>query len=186
MRKMLLSALSILLTASTLMGNSVSYAYAQSPPKKVVTYQKKTQIYNPRIPMKKEYQEYLYKLCLQRGLDYKKTLALIKTESSFNPKAHGGNNYGYFQVNKINHASLSKKLRTPNKPYDPYVNINWGTYMLSDLYRYWKNKGIKGRQLDEYVWSSYNRGLNGFKKHGKAYSYINKMRKNIEYINRLF
>lgn len=142
--------------------------------------------YNPKIPMKKEHQLYLYKMTKERGLDYKKTLALIQTESTFKPNARGGNNYGLMQINKVNHASLTKKLKTANKPYDPYVNMNWGTYMLADLYKYWEGRGLTGAKLDQYVWSSYNRGLGGAKKYGLKTSYVNKMNSNIKYIKNLY
>jgi LysM repeat protein len=155
-------------------------------PKKAVAKPVSKSIYNPKVPLKKEQQEYLYKLTQERGLDYKKTLAVIKTESTFNPNAHGGNNYGLMQINKVNHASLAKKLKTANKPYDPYVNMNWGTSMLSDLYKYWKGRGLTGAKLDQYVWSSYNRGLGGAKKYGIKASYVNKMNSNVKYINNLF
>ncbi|WP_180953811.1 LysM peptidoglycan-binding domain-containing protein [Bacillus sp. M6-12] len=155
-------------------------------PKKVTSPSTSKSIYNPKVPMKKEQQEYLYKLTQQRGLDYKKTLALIKTESTFNPNALGGSNYGLMQINKVNHASLAKTLKTANKPYDPYINMNWGTYMLSDLYKYWKGRGLTGTKLDQYVWSSYNRGLGGAKKYGIKTSYVNKMNANVKYINNLF
>jgi LysM repeat protein len=158
----------------------------KSTPQKQVQNKVTTSIYNPKVPMKRECQEYLYKLTKQRGLDYKKTLALIKTESTFNPNARGGSNYGLMQINKVSHADLSRKLKTANKPYDPYVNMNWGTYMLADLYKYWKGRGLTGAKLDQYVWSSYNRGLGGAKKYGLKASYVNKMNSNVIYINKLF
>lgn len=153
---------------------------------KEVPKQTTNSIYNPKVPMEREQQEYLYKLTQQRGLDYRKTLALIKTESTFNPNARGGTNYGLMQINNVNHASLAKKLKTANKPYDPYINMNWGTYMLSDLYKYWKGRGLTGAKLDQYVWSSYNRGLNGAKKYGIKASYVDKMNASVKYINQLF
>lgn len=134
-------------------------------------------VYDSEIPMPEDHQKYLYNLCKERGLDYKKALAVIKHESVYDPsEVSETNDYGYFQVNVVNHKDLSKALNTPNKPLDPYVNINWGTYMLSDLYDYWKKKGVSGSDLDDYVWSSYNRGIGGFKEHGKATKYIAKVR----------
>lgn len=134
-------------------------------------------VYNSEIPMPEKHQKYLYDLTKKRGLDYEKALAVIQHESVYDPNVISeSDDYGYFQVNIVNHENLSNALNTPNKPLDPYVNLNWGTYMLSDLYDYWKEKGVSGSNLDEYVWSSYNKGLGGFKEHGKATNYIKKVR----------
>ncbi|MFS0782995.1 transglycosylase SLT domain-containing protein [Bacillus sp. 1P06AnD] len=135
------------------------------------------------IPMPADQQKYLYNLSKQRGLNYADMLAFIKHESSFNPKARGGSNYGYFQINKVNHAHLAKVLKTKNNPYDPYINMNWGTYMISDLYKKYQRKGLKGANLKNAVLSAYNRGEGGYAKYGKAVSYINKHNQCLAYIN---
>ena len=139
--------------------------------------------YNPNIPMPKEHQEYLYKLCKERGLDYLNTLAVLKHESQFNSKeVSKTGDYGYMQINKINHKELSKTLNTPNTPLDPYVNLNWGTYLLQKAYSYWTEAGKTGRELYECALSTYNKGLNGFKKYGKAVEYIKKVDNEIAYL----
>lgn len=144
-------------------------------------------IYNPNIPMPKEHQEYLYQLCEEKGLDYKKTLAVIQHESVFDPNATNvTNDFGYFQINQINHATLASKLQTVNDPFDPYVNMQWGTYMLADLYQYWSDKGYQGQGLSDAVWSSYNRGKTGFLRNGHAVEYVSKMKASVEQINNLF
>lgn len=157
--------------------------------KKVQTTQEsQTQkIYNHNIPMPKAHQEYLYQLCKERGLDYIKTLAIIKHESKFNPNIinQKTQDYGYFQINIMNHKDLSKKLHTEDNPLNPYVNINWGTHKLAELYQYWKSKGYKGDRLDEAVWSSYNKGIYGFQKHGHAVKYIQKIRESIKEIQEM-
>lgn len=124
----------------------------------------------------KAHQSYLLKRTQKLGIDYKKALAVMKTESGFNPNVISStNDYGYFQINKINHARMIQTLGSPNTPLDPYVNIDWGTFMLAELYEYWGDRGVTGTELDEYVWSSYNRGLGGFKKYGKVSQYIQKV-----------
>ena len=130
--------------------------------------------YSKKVPLPKAQQQYLYKLTKQRGLDYKETLAVMLHESNMKANAKGGTNYGYFQINKVNHKNLAKITKTKNKPYDPYVNMNWGTYMLSDLQKKYKKKGYKGVALKEATLSAYNKGEGGFKKYGKATAYIKK------------
>ncbi|MFF2531423.1 transglycosylase SLT domain-containing protein [Brevibacillus sp. NPDC058079] len=134
------------------------------------------------IPMPKREQEYLFKMVSERGLDYEETLATIFHESSFQSDAVEKGNYGYFQINKVNHASMAKTLKTENKPLDPYININWGTYMLSDLYQKYAKKGLKGRELKEAVLSAYNKGEGGYKETGKATKYILKHDQSLESI----
>ena len=122
--------------------------------------------YIKSIAMPYEHQKYLYEMTKKRGLDYLETLAFIGHESEFNPNAKGANNYGYFQISSVNHTHLSGKLGTKNAPFDPYVNINWGTYMISDLYKKYGNKDA--------VLSAYNKGEGGYAKTGKATAYIQK------------
>lgn len=129
-------------------------------------------VYNPKVPLPEKQQSYLYQLCQKRGLDYKETLAVIKQESNFRPYARNGGSYGLFQIHKVNHAYLSKKLKTQNKPLDPYVNMNWGTYMLSDLTKKFYKKGYRNEKLKEAVLSAYNKGEYGYQKTGKAVDYI--------------
>lgn len=145
-------------------------------------------IYIKDIKMPIEHQKYLFKMCKERNLDYLKTLALLKHESQLNPFEVYKESYGYMQIHKVNHNRLSKELKTENKALDPYININWGTFMLNELYSMWRNEGISDKAisgsnfttLDKYVFSSYNKGVAGFKKYGEATRYIGKV--NDEYM----
>lgn len=145
--------------------------------------------YSEKLPLPYEHQEYLYNLCLQYGLEYEKVLAVMEHESKFNPNAIGAtSDFGYFQINSINHQWLSEKLGTANAPLDPYVNMQWGTFFLDDLYDYWENQGLTGDALDEAVLSSYNKGKTGYRRTGKATNYIAKVKESYaliqnEYIN---
>lgn len=130
-------------------------------------------VYDADIPMPEDHQRYLFEKCEERGLDYQKALALIKHESNFNQNAVSDtNDYGYFQINEINRKDMARKLDTADSPLNPIINIEWGTYMLSDLYMYWEERGLSGQELDHHVWSSYNKGINGFAEHGFAVKYI--------------
>ncbi|HWL23599.1 MAG TPA: transglycosylase SLT domain-containing protein [Ureibacillus sp.] len=133
--------------------------------------------YSEKLPLPYEHQEYLYSLCMDYGLEYEKVLAVMEHESKFNPSAIGAtSDFGYFQINSINHEWLSQKLGTPNSPLDPYVNMQWGTFFLADLYDYWENQGLTGSALEEAVLSSYNKGKTGYRRTGKATNYIEKVR----------
>jgi Transglycosylase SLT domain. len=143
-------------------------------------------IYNSKIDMPKAHQEYLYKLCQERGLNYRKMLAIIKHESQFDVNCITDRDYGYFQVNKSNHAELAKTLKTSNTPLDPYVNLNWGTYMMSNIYKYWSKNGHEGRDLDQLAWSEYNEGHNGLQKWGLATKYIAKVDSEKSFVDGIF
>lgn len=137
-------------------------------------------VYNENIPMSKEHQAYLYEKVQERNLDYNKVLALIETESGFRSNVISDTkDFGYFQINRINHEYLAEQLNTRNSPLNPYVNINWGTYLLSELYEYWGERGVTGEELDYHVWSSYNKGITGFKKHGMAVQYVSRIQSNL-------
>ena len=139
--------------------------------------------YVKSIPMPYDQQKYLYNLSKQRGLDYKEMLAFIKHESEFRATVvGGGNSFGYFQVNKVNHSRLSQTLKTKNDPFDPYVNINWGTYLVSELYQKYRGQGLSGTALKEAVLSAYNKGEGGYAKTGKAVAYIQKHNQSLNYI----
>lgn len=127
------------------------------------------------VPLSEDIQVYLNQKVQARGLDLAEVLAVMKVESGFNPNANSGSNFGYFQINTVNHQTLSQKLGTANNPLDPYINIEWGTYMLSDLYKKYSQKGFVGQELREVVLSAYNKGEGGYQRTGKAYSYINKV-----------
>ncbi|MGM9923533.1 MAG: transglycosylase SLT domain-containing protein [Bacillus sp. (in: firmicutes)] len=149
---------------------------------KAAVQKKKGFPYSKSIPMSYNEQKYLYDLCVKRGLDYRHMLAMIKHESSFNKKAKGGNNYGYFQINKVNHATLAKKLKTKVAPYDPYININWGTYMFAELKNKYQKKGLKGKALYDAALSAYNKGEGGYARTGKAVTYLKKHYQCLSYI----
>lgn len=149
--------------------------------KKPITNKASEEYYNSNINMRKEHQKFLYKKCKEKNLDYKKVLALIETESGFDAKAVSStNDYGYFQINKSNFKSLSTITKTDIDPFNPYINIEWGTHMLSYLYQYWGDRGINAKDLDHYVWSSYNKGITGFRKYGASTKYIQIIEENLK------
>lgn len=111
---------------------------------------------------------------------------MIKTESDFNHSIIANKDYGYFQINLINHEDLAKKLNTVIEPLDPYVNINWGTYMLTEIRNRWeKTDGLSNSEIERCVLSEYNKGYTGFITHGEATEYISRVQKAKEFIRSL-
>ncbi|MDF2879559.1 MAG: transglycosylase protein [Clostridiaceae bacterium] len=138
------------------------------------------------VPLPIEQQDYLFKLCKERNVDYKTALAVMKIESRFDVNAYYKGNYGYFQINHVNHDSLTKLLETTSNPLEPYTNINWGTHMLSDLFKQYTDAGLTGETLINSVLSSYNKGIGGFNRTGYATKYIEKYNIALEEINGWF
>ncbi len=144
---------------------------------------KETPIYELDFGLDQNLQKMVYDKCSEFELDFIKTMGLIYCESKFQlDLISSTNDYGLFQINKVNHKRLSEILNTKNDPLNPKINIEWGTYFLHDLYSYWKKKGLTGNELDHHVWSTYNRGLGGFRKNGPAVKYIEKVNEGIEYL----
>jgi len=138
--------------------------------------------YNPNIPLSKDLQKFLYNKCEESGVDYKLALALMATESDYkNGYVSDSNDYGLFQINKINHKWLAEKVGTPNTPLDPYVNIQWGVSMLKDLTATYIDT-YSGDKLKEAVLSSYNKGIAGYKEYGPATRYIARFDKKTKWI----
>ena len=104
----------------------------------------------------------------------------MEHESKFDSNAVGATkDYGYFQINVINLKWMADMNDAAKHPLDRKTNILWGTYMLSDLYNYWEAKGKQGEALDEAVWSSYNKGTQGYKNTGVASEYVSKVKESL-------
>jgi soluble lytic murein transglycosylase-like protein len=115
------------------------------------------------IPLSFDLQIYIYKTCKQKGIPYEMTLAVIKTESDFNPKAknindNGSVDKGLMQINSI-HKKWCKELGITDL-LDPYQNIIIGTELLSNLYN--KYKDVHKTLI------AYNMGENGLKRNLKV------------------
>ena len=130
--------------------------------------------YISEIPMKKEHQKLLWDYCKTRELDYIDMLALIALESNFNEKCSSGRYKGYFQISSSHGTNLSKTLKTPNKPLDGAVNINWGTAMFSWILADKRVEGLEGKKLRDTALSIYQRGTGGYDRYGINSSYLKK------------
>lgn len=130
--------------------------------------------YIKEIPMKKEHQKLLWEYCRERKLDYIDMLALISLESNFNEKSSTKKYKGYFQISTAHGPNLSKTLKTPNKPLDGAININWGTAMFSWILADKRVKGLEGKKLRDAALSIYHRGTGGYDRYGLSKSYLEK------------
>lgn len=130
--------------------------------------------YRAQIPLKREYQKLLWDFCRERNLDYYDMLAVISLESNFDEDctSTNGRYRGFFQISKIHWTSLSEQLKTPNKPLDGAVNINWGTAMYSWILEDERVKELDGKAKRDAALSIYNRGSGGYDRKGLADTYL--------------
>lgn len=126
-----------------------------------VNEETKIPIYN--IPLDIKLQRYIYKLCKEKDIPYEITLAIIKTESDFNPNlihknSNGTVDKGLMQINSV-HLKWCKELGISDL-LDPYQNVDFGTTMLSNIYN--KHKSIHKTMM------VYNMGTAGAERNWKV------------------
>lgn len=103
--------------------------------------------------MPEEQQEFTYYLCTGYNIDFTLVMALIQNESCFDPAAISTtNDYGYMQINKMNHQWLTNTLGVTNFT-DPYQNIRAGVFVLRKLFERYQNANM--------VLMAYNMGEDG-------------------------
>lgn len=84
--------------------------------------------------MPEEQQEFVFYLCSGYNLDFTLVMALIQHESSFDPNVISStNDYGYMQINLVNHQWLTETLGVTDY-LDPYQNIRAGVFTLRKLF----------------------------------------------------
>lgn len=85
------------------------------------------------IPLEAEIQEFTYRRCEEKGLDYEMVLAIMERESRFDPTAISATeDYGIMQINQCNHDWLKEELGITDF-MDAKQNITAGTEILGRL-----------------------------------------------------
>lgn len=103
--------------------------------------------------MPEEQQEFTYYLCTGYNIDFTLVMALIQNESSFDPAVVSEtNDYGYMQINQINHQWLTDTLGVTDFT-DPYQNIRAGVFVLRKLFERYQDTNM--------VLMAYNMGEDG-------------------------
>ena len=108
------------------------------------------------VPLDDSFQEYIQDVCERYGFDrYDVVIALIERESSFRENVISPtDDYGYMQINEINHEWLGEELGITDF-LDGEQNVLAGVYILSDLYDRYDDIGL--------ALMCYNCGENGAK-----------------------
>ena len=103
--------------------------------------------------MPEDQQEFAYYLCTGYNIDFSLVMGLIQNESNFDPTTVSGtNDYGYMQINKVNHKWLKKVLGITDFT-DPYQNIRAGVFVLRKLFERYQDTNM--------VLMAYNMGEDG-------------------------
>lgn len=123
------------------------------------------------IPLSVEIQQYLKERCEELELDYYLILGLIQQESRFNVRAEGRNNNGtvdrgLMQLNSQYIDWFAEKAGVQPEPFNPYDNIDMGTWYFRHITDYWERQGLEGQELMSAVLGSYNRGIGGYRMYG--------------------
>lgn len=85
------------------------------------------------LPIKAELQEFTFRRCEEKGLDYEMVLAIMQKESGFDPEAISAtHDYGIMQINQCNHEWLRKELGITDF-LDAKESITAGTEILGRL-----------------------------------------------------
>ena len=100
-----------------------------------------TEHYMFDIPLSHSLQNYLYEICADEELPVSLILAMIETESGFNPEVISKtNDYGLMQLNKINHEWLNEQYRAADM-LNPYQNIFCGVKIISSFVKKYDDYG---------------------------------------------
>lgn len=97
----------------------------------------------PRIecPLDDYTQQMIVDKCEHFDIDFAFTMAVIFNESSFNPKADSGSSVGLMQINRCNHAWLTKEVGFTDF-FDPEQNVTAGLYMLRNLFEKYEDPAL--------------------------------------------
>ena len=91
------------------------------------------------IPLDVNLQWYIIQKCEAKAIPPELVMALIWRESRYQADVISATgDYGLMQINKINHAELSKKLNISDW-LEPYQNIKAGIYILDECIEYTDN-----------------------------------------------
>jgi len=101
-------------------------------------------------------QEFLFYLCKGYNLDFSLLVATVQTESDFNKSLISStNDYGLMQINKMNHAELTKILGVTDY-LNAEQNMRAGCYILRKLFEKYQSPAL--------VLMAYNMGETGAKR----------------------
>lgn len=132
------------------------------------------------IPLTADQQQLVCETAEQYDLPYTLCLAVMATESSYDPLAKCGDSAGIMQLNRNTYPALAKDLGI--KDFDVYNfdhNAQAGIYKLSLERDYWCEQEYPDEDVFAAMLISYNRGRAGawryIEQHGLEADYVDKV-----------
>lgn len=132
------------------------------------------------IPLTAAQQQLVYETAEQYELPYTLCLAVMATESSYDPLAKCGNSAGVMQLNSNTYPALAEDLGIEDfDVYDFADNARAGVYKLALERDYWRKQGYPDEEVFAAMLISYNRGRTGalryIERYGLEADYVNKV-----------
>ena len=129
------------------------YKYKSAPEFKADTLPKTVSNYYFDVPLSHNLQDFIYEICADGGVPVTLVLAMIETESGFNPEIISStNDYGLLQINKVNHEWLKKSYRTADM-LNPYQNVYCGIKIIGTFVKKYNNdlnKALMAYNMGDY------------------------------------
>lgn len=132
------------------------------------------------IPLTAAQQQLVSETAEQYELPYTLCLAVMATESGFDPQAKCGDSAGIMQLNRNTYPALAEDLGI--KDFDVYNfehNMRAGIYKLSLERDYWRSQDYSDEEVFAAMLISYNRGRAGagryIEQHGLDAEYVDKV-----------
>lgn len=129
------------------------YKYKDNPTYKADTLPKVIKNHYYSVPLSHSLQDFIYEICADEGVPVTLVLAMIETESGFNPEIISStNDYGLLQINKVNHEWLKKQYRTADM-LNPYQNVFCGIKIIGTFVKKYKgdiNKALMAYNMGDY------------------------------------
>lgn len=129
------------------------YKYKSAPEYKADKLPKTVSDYYFDIPLSHSLQDFIYEICTDEGVPVTLVLAMIETESGFNPEIISStNDYGLLQINKVNHEWLKKQYRTADM-LNPYQNVFCGIKIIGTFVKKYNNdlnKALMAYNMGDY------------------------------------
>lgn len=135
------------------------------------------------VPLSHSLQDYLYEICAEEQVPITLILAMIETESNFNPEIISStNDYGLMQLNKINHEWLKEEYRATDM-LNPYQNVFCGTKIISRFVKKYDgdfNKALMAYNMGDFGANrAWNNGITSTKYSEKILSLMKKYEEEI-------
>jgi hypothetical protein len=131
-------------------------------------YYEDFQLYD--IPLRKELQEYTFKVCKEYNENYTMILAIMYTESEFKENAKSKNqtdNYYSIGLMQLNQRYESEFMELTGKKdfniYDSKDNILGGVAKIHNLRQLWSKYDISDEDMFLAITNSYNKGFGAYK-----------------------